>query len=258
MLPHQRHSAILQLLDHNETLSIQELGAAVASSESTLRRDIDYLAKTLKLRRIRGGIARITEASPSSSPLVTPPFSVELRKNEKAKAAIGKTAAKLLSGNESIIINGGTTTYHLAPYLPNRELTILTNSLPLVEHIAKQTSNRCFLVGGEVFHQHMIVLGHLQSSIPNFFGDIFFTGCQGISPWGILEGDPLLVHAEQKFISQSEKLIVLADSSKFTSRKSIIMCPLKRVDLVVTDSNITDKSKAMLSDSGVKLLIADL
>lgn len=255
MLRHERHLAIIGQLEKKETLSLEDLMDVIPSSESTLRRDIDYLSDMKQVRKIRGGITRAGR-EPEASRLITSPFSSEQLKNADHKAVIGKAAAGLLSGKESIIINGGTTTWHMADHLPKSGLTILTNSLPVINHVSKHTSNRCFATGGEVFHHHMIILGHLQSETPNFFGDIFFSGCQGISPWGIMEGDPLLVHAEQEFIRQSEKLIILADSSKFTTRKSIIMCPIKNVHTVVTDAHIDDRSRRMLKEAGVELVIA--
>lgn len=257
MLRHQRHLAILKQLEKNEAISLEELLEVVDTSESTLRRDIDYLDSTKQLRKVRGGVVSAGQQLEESR-LVTPPFQAEELRNAEAKKAIGRTAAALLSGDESIIINGGTTTYHIAENLPVSGLTILTNSLPIVDYVSRQTSNRCFVSGGEVFHNHMIILGHLESETANFFGDIFFTGCQGISPWGIMEGDPLLVHAEHKLIGQSEKLVILADSSKFTTRKSIIMCPLNKVHAVITDENIDDASRKMLEEEGVEVIIAKL
>lgn len=254
MLRHERHLAILGQLERKETLSLDDLIGVIPTSESTLRRDIDYLSDMKQVIKVRGGITRIAR-EPEESRLTTSPFSSERLKNADHKAAIGKAAADMLSGNESIIINGGTTTWHMAEYLPKNGLTILTNSLPIIDYVAKQTSNRCFANSGEVFHHHMVILGHLKSEVPNFFGDLFFSGCQGISPWGIMEGDPLLVHAEQEFISQSEKLIILADSSKFTTRKSIIMCPLNEVHTVITDDHIDDDSCKMLEKAGVRLII---
>lgn len=237
-----------------EPLSLEDLIGVIPTSESTLRADIDYLSDMKQLRKVRGGITRVAPQSEGSH-LTTSPFFPEQLKNADRKAAIGKAAADLLSGSESIVINGGTTTWHMAEHLPKSGLTILTNSLPVIDYVAKQTSNRCFAHGGEVFHQHMIILGHLQSESPNFFGDLFFSGCQGISPWGIMEGDPLLVHAEKEFINQSEKLIILADNFKFTTRKSIIMCPLCEVHTVVTDDHIDDESCKMLEEAGVRLII---
>lgn len=255
MLRHERHLAIIGQLEKKETLSLEDLMGLIHTSESTLRRDIDYLSDMKQVRKIRGGITRIPQKQKASR-LTTSPFSSEQLKNADRKAAIGKTAASLLAGNESIIINGGTTTWHMAEHLPKNGLTIMTNSLPVIDYVSKQTRNRCFVIGGEVFHHHMIILGHLPSEKPHFFGHLFFSGCQGISPWGIMEGDPLLVHAEQEFISQSEKLIILADSSKFTTRKSIIMCPLNKVHTIVTDDRIDDESCKMLKEAGVELLIA--
>ena len=257
MLRHERHIAILKQLETKDAISLDELLDRIDASESTIRRDIDYLASTQQLRKIRGGIASARQLQEESR-LVTPPFSSEEQKNADAKKAIGRAAAALLSGNESLIINGGTTTYHIAENLPSSGLTILTNSLPIVDYVSRKTTNRCFVAGGEVFHNHMIILGHLESETPNFFGDFFFTGCQGISPWGIMEGDPLLVHAEQKLMSRSEKLVILADSTKFTTRKSIIMCPLDKVHAVVTDEHIDDSSRKMLEEQGVRVIIAKM
>jgi len=256
MLRHQRHKAILEYLEQRESFSLEELSSVIGTSESTLRRDIDYLSSTKQVKKVRGGVARF-EKDEEGPRLVTSPFSTEKLKHEADKAAIGKKASELLSGQESIIINGGTTTLHMAEHLPRNGLTILTNSLPIVDAVSRQTGNRCFVVGGEVFTHHMIILGHLQSESPNFYGDFFFSGCQGVSPWGIMEGDPLLVHSELQFIEKSEKLVILADSSKFTTRKSIIMCPLEKVDIVITDAGINAESRKMLHDAGVKLLIAD-
>jgi DeoR family ulaG and ulaABCDEF operon transcriptional repressor len=254
MLRHERHLAIIAQLEKKETLALEDLVGVIGASESTLRRDIDYLSDMKQVRKIRGGITRAAR-EPEASRLTTSPFSSEQLKHAARKAAIGKAAASLLAGDESIIINGGTTTWHMAEHLPKNGLTILTNSLPVIDYVSKQTSNRCFANGGEVFHHHMIILGHLRSEGPGFFGDLFFTGCQGISPWGIMEGDPLLVHAEQEFIRQSEKLIILADSSKFTTRKSIIMCPLDTVHTVVTDDGLDAESRKMLAEAGVELII---
>lgn len=255
MLQHERHKIIVRQASNKEAVSIEELLEVIDVSESTLRRDIDHLAAAKQIRKIRGGIA-LAEQGREESRLVTQPFLTEKGKNIDAKRAIGREAAKMLSSEESIIINGGTTTLHMAEHLPTQGLTILTNSLPVMDYVSVETSNRVFLPGGEIFRRHMIVLGHLQSEVPNFYGDVFFTGCQGISPWGIMEGDPLLVHAEQQFISQSEKLVILADSSKFTSRKSIILCPLHRVAAVITDEGVDEESLKMLNEAGVTVIIA--
>jgi DeoR family ulaG and ulaABCDEF operon transcriptional repressor len=82
-----------------------------------------------------------------------------------------------------------------------------------------------------------------------------FMGAQGIGPLGLMEGDPLLIQAEQKLIGQAEELIVLVDSSKFEQRSSLVLCPLERIDTIITDDKIDDRTAAMLDSADVKLIV---
>jgi DeoR family transcriptional regulator, ulaG and ulaABCDEF operon transcriptional repressor len=71
-----------------------------------------------------------------------------------------------------------------------------------------------------------------------------------------MEGDPLLIQAEQKLINQADELVVLIDSSKFRQRSSLILCGLDRISTVITDDGITDSEQRMLENAGVKLIVA--
>lgn len=81
-------------------------------------------------------------------------------------------------------------------------------------------------------------------------------GAKGLGPLGVMEGDPLIIQAEQKLIGQSDELVLLIDSTKFEARSSLVLCPLGRVDTVITDDGITDKAAAMLEAADVKLIVA--
>ncbi len=81
-------------------------------------------------------------------------------------------------------------------------------------------------------------------------------GARGIHMLGVMETDPLIIQAEQKLIHQADELIVLADSSKFSKRSSLILCQLEQVNMVITDEGIDDKSANMLEVAGVKLIVA--
>ena len=83
-------------------------------------------------------------------------------------------------------------------------------------------------------------------------------GAQGLGPLGLMEADPLLIQAEQKLIDQADELIVLVDSSKFAKRSSLILCGLKRIATVITDSGIEDRHAAMLEAAGVNLIVAGM
>ena len=80
---------------------------------------------------------------------------------------------------------------------------------------------------------------------------------QGVGPLGLMEGDPLLIQAEEKLIGQADELVVLVDSSKFDARSSLVLCPLERVDVVITDEGISDRAAAMLEASDIKLIVTE-
>ena len=78
----------------------------------------------------------------------------------------------------------------------------------------------------------------------------------GLGPLGLMEADPLLIQAEQKLIGQADELVVLADSSKFSQRSSLVLCALDRIATVITDEGIPDKAAAMLEAADVNLIVA--
>jgi DeoR family ulaG and ulaABCDEF operon transcriptional repressor len=73
---------------------------------------------------------------------------------------------------------------------------------------------------------------------------------------GVMEGDPLLIQAEQKLINQAEELVVLIDSSKFAARSSLILCPLERVHTIVTDDSVSTRDARFVEQSGIRLVVA--
>ena len=83
-------------------------------------------------------------------------------------------------------------------------------------------------------------------------------GCRGLGALGLMEGDPLLVQAEQKLIGQADELVVLADSSKFGKRSSLLLCPLSRIHTVITDDRVEDRAAQMLEAADVRLIVADI
>lgn len=83
-----------------------------------------------------------------------------------------------------------------------------------------------------------------------------FMGCRGLGALGLMEGDPMLVQAEQKLINQADELVVLADSTKFSARSSLLLCALSRIHTVITDEGITNRDAAMLDAADIRLIVA--
>lgn len=251
----ERHRAILRQLQEQHVVTVRNLARRLAASEASIRRDITELARQGALKRIHGGAEAVEHQPP---PLHGRPFSVSQTINVAAKRAIGRAAAALCHERESIIINGGSTTFMMAHYLEDRQLQVLTNSLPIAEQLLQTPGNRLLLPGGEVFREQSIILNPFDTDgSEHFYAMRLFTGAQSVSARGIMETDSILVTAENRLMKQADEIVVLVDSTKFHARGSLIVCALERVDLIITDTGVTDRDAAMVETAGVRLLAVE-
>lgn len=250
----ERHRIILSAVQDRPVATVIDLVALTGASEATVRRDIATLHVQKRLRRVRGGAEAITP--PQFVGLAGRPFSVNETINAAQKRAIAQAAVALCEDGEPIIINGGTTTFQMVHPLSARRMQVFTNSFPIAEHLLKHSKNTILLSGGAVYREQNIILSPFDNDVTrNFYARRMFMGAQGLGPLGLMEADPLLVQAEQKLIGQADELVVLVDSSKFRNRSSLILCPLSRIHVVITDDGITDREAKMLEDAEIKLIV---
>ncbi|WP_196259913.1 DeoR/GlpR family DNA-binding transcription regulator [Pelagibacterium limicola] len=251
----ERHRVILAAVQARPVATVQELVELTDTSEATIRRDIAALHVQGRLRRVRGGAEALTP--PTQGNLVGRPFSVNETINIGLKRAIAKVAVDLCADGDSIIINGGTTTYQMVFHLVNRRCQVFTNSFPIASHLLGHSKNSVIVPGGTIYREQNIILSPFESDVTkHFYARRMFMGAQGIGPHGLTEADPLLIQAEQKLLNQADELVVLADSSKFRQRSSLILCKLERIHMVITDRNIRDEDRQMLEERGVAIRIA--
>src|SRR5580698_6731326 len=212
MLEAERHRVILKLTAERSVASVVDLVEILGASEATVRRDINALVESGQLRRIRGGAEALRPRHEAH--LVGIPFQLNERVGTAQKRAIARAAVGLMNEGESLIVNGGTTTYALAEFLEARQLDILTNSIPLMIRLLP-TRNRIVLTGGTIFREQNIVLSPYDHDVSeHFWGQKLFMGCYGLNGFGLMEADPLIVQAQQKLLRRAETLVVLADSRK--------------------------------------------
>lgn len=251
----ERHRIILSAVQDRPVVTVVDLCGLTGASEATIRRDIAALHVQKRLRRIRGGAEAISP--PQFVGLAGRPFEVNRTLATVQKQAIARAAADLCDDGDSIIINGGTTTFQMVHPLASRRMQVFTNSFPIAEHLLKHSKNTVMLSGGAVYREQNIILSPFDNDVTrNFYARRMFMGAQGLGPLGLMEADPLLIQAEQKLIGQADELVVLVDSSKFENRSSLVLCPLDRIDTVITDERISDTAAAMLEAADVRLIIA--
>lgn len=250
----KRHQRLLKLLEDHGQASVEELMGWLNASAATVRRDLAWLGARQQIRRLRGGAQRLAPAA--SSALRSPAFEQALGRMRAEKRAIARRAAALCSADETVIINGGSSTYAMAEFLPASGLRVLTNSLALAERLLAESDNEVILPGGSVYRaQNIIVSPFEQDVTQHHYASRLFTSVHGLSPAGPTEADPLLLQAERRFLQQAEQLVVLADSGKFERRSGLLLCPLAQVGCVITDTGAPDAAVQWLERAGVQVLV---
>lgn len=261
MHSNKREDIILHQIAAKGFVSFRELERLLDGSPATIRRDLERLASEGKLQRVRGGAKSIDETNTNAlAPilhLAGVPFHENIARNRSEKDAIGKAAAALCQPSEGIMIDGGSTTLQMCPYLAGLNLQVLTNSLHIVSALLNQAGTRVLVPAGAVFPEQSIILSVFdEDGMPRFHAPKLFMGAASIGPQGLMQADIVLVAAERRLIERAEQIIVLADASKFTAPSGNVVCGLEEIDILITDASLSDQAKAMLTAAGVKMIIA--
>lgn len=257
MVNHKRHKRMLKLLSEHDSATVQQLMEWLSASAATVRRDIGWLAGKNQLTRTRGGAQKLQQKKRSFT-LSSETFQNNIQNCAAEKRAIARYASTLCKDGETIIINGGTTTYMMVEFLVEKQLKILTNSFLMAERLLSTSDNEIILPGGKVYREQNVILSPFENDIAqHHYAAKMFMGVYGLSILGLMEADPLLIQAEKRLISQAEELIVLVDSSKFARKAGLILCGLNRVSCVITDTGASDSAVQLLEQYGVKVVTVE-
>lgn len=251
----ERHRATLRLLAERGFVSVQQLRQALASSEATVRRDLSELEAAGQLRRIRGGAE---PRGASRAPLAgQPEFFAAHDRHLREKRAIARAAVARIRPGESIIIDAGTTAFAMVEFLRDLEVRVLTPSFPVAEQLLRITRSEVLVPGGSLYRDQQLILSPFDEPVTAaYWATQAFLGAQGVTPRGLMQSDPLLVQAQRRLLERAERVVVLADASKFASLGSLALCPLDRIDCVITDDRASAEAVAMLEDAGVEVILA--
>jgi DeoR family ulaG and ulaABCDEF operon transcriptional repressor len=255
MLQKHRQQVIKHTIDQNQFASVKELTEKSNASEATIRRDLTQLANRGDILKINGGAQSILHP-PVKRYLSSSTFREDKTKRGKTKRAIAQRATELCKEGESIIINGGSSTYMMGEFLVKMRMRILTNSYVLANDLIESSECEISLPGGEVYREQGIILSSYEKDIVEYYhGTKLFMGTPGIGKHGVMESDPLLIRSEQKLKKQADQLVVLADSSKLGNRSNFILCPLSEVDILITDSDATIELIRFFESNGIQVII---
>lgn len=252
----ERERLILEAVSDTGFVSYRALEAQLDASPATIRRDLTRLEEAGHIMRVHGGARLPEDRSAPQQGLSGTPFEQSIMLNLPAKQAIGRAAAALCHPGEGIMIDGGTTTLQMCPHLAGLECQVLTNSLYIVDALLPQAGTRVLLPSGTVFREQNIILAPAgEESMPRFHAPKLFMGAAAVGPQGVMQQDVILVAAERRFMDRAEEVVLLVDSTKFTSSSGAIVCGLDEIGTVVTDTGIPPAMAERLRALGVRLVI---
>lgn len=252
----ERERLIFDALQRHGFVSYRELEARLSASPATIRRDLARLEEAGRIARVHGG-AKLPEDSGTQG-LTGTPFDQAIGLHLGAKQAIGQMAASFCEPGEGVMIDGGTTTFQMCPFLDGRNLQVLTNSLHIVDALLKQQGTRILVPSGTVFREQNIILAPAgEASMPQFHAPRLFMGAGSIGPQGIMQADAIHVASQRRFLERAEQVIVLADSSKFDKSSGTIVCGLDQIDVVITDSGLAPDMAGVMKDAAIDVRIVE-
>ena len=249
----KRRNDICKLLKEKNILSISELSAILNISKITIRRDLDYLAEEKKIIKTYGG------AIIQNTKDYEPPYMIRSLKMIEQKKAIGKFAASLIPEDSLIFIDVGTTLLELAKNMPtDKNISVITNWIPIAQELEKKMFSNLFLIGGKVNCREMSIIGNYSLQfLDNFNIEICFIGVSGISiDHGLTDYILEEIEIKKQMIQRAKKRIVLADHKKFNQLAPIKICDLSDIDTIVTSEGLENDIKQKYIDSGIEIIVA--
>ncbi len=246
-----RRTRLLELVRARGFASLPELAQELDVSESTVRRDVELLEESGTAKRTHGGVF-YTGPSPN-----LPHFELRHEMQWSKKRQIAKAAAQLIEDGDTVILDGGSTTYELAQMLVGRTLQVVTNSLPVANIFMASTTTELILVGGYVHSSTGVSLGpYADEMISRLNARRAVLSVAGITEQGLFNSNLLLVETERAMMRAASEVIIVADSTKFGRQSLAQMCQLSDIHRLVVDHEISEPWQQRVQEAGVELIVA--
>jgi DeoR family fructose operon transcriptional repressor len=247
----ERQHRISEFLQKAEFASLEEIARHVEVSVSTVRRDLTLLEISGSVRRTHGGARVVVPRSDEFT------FSARDTHQLAEKEAIGRACAELIPPNQSVILDAGTTVYHVARYLESKAPQIVTNSLPVANLFASANRLEVVLSGGVIYPRLGVLVGPLAvEAFTKIHADVAVMSAGGLSRDGITNSHGLLIDIQRSMIQAAQKVIFCFDHTKFGRQSVLPLCELDCVDTIVADAGAPVELVTELRNRGIEVILA--
>ena len=251
MSSEQRQQRIAHYLQKVEFASLEELAKHVDASVSTVRRDLTTLEATGALKRTHGGARLLAPPTDEFT------FSARDTHQLDEKEAIGRACAELIQPGQSVIIDAGTTTYHVARHLEEKAPHVITNSLPVANLFGGANRLEVVVTGGVIYPRLGVLVGPLAvEAFTKMRADVAILSGGGIALEGVSNSHGLLIDIQRAMINAAHKVIFCFDHTKFGRQSVLPLCGLDCIDIIVTDSKAPRELVNQLRKKNIEVIVA--
>jgi DeoR/GlpR family transcriptional regulator of sugar metabolism len=257
MLIAERQARLQALIAKRGSSHLDTLSAELKVSASTVRRDLEILENKGLVRRTHGGVIWVGNESPGRTPYHYA-FDERMGVLADAKRAIARSAARTVERGQTVIIDGGTTTFYLAQELSDKSLQIVTNSLPIANVFLDVEGVELILTGGVLYPRYGVLLGPMaDNSLSSVHASVLFLSVAGILNHQLFNQNLLMVQTQRRMMEMAQKVVLLADSSKFGQQALAKLGALDEIDVVVTDAGLNSEHREQIAAAGCELILAE-
>lgn len=250
MLVEERRQRVLDLVSTRGFVALNDLAQAVQASESTIRRDIDFLARKGSLRATRGGAMFLGNGN-------LPAFEDRTSTQLEEKRAIAQVAASRIRDGDCVLLDGGTTTLEVARLLVGRPVQIVTNSLPIASLFANRREADLVLLGGYVYPRTGVALGPATiRMMEDIQAHQAVLSVGGLTDKGLFNSNLLLVETERQMMRCADEVVVVADHTKIGRPALAFLCELPAIDTLIVDAGLTRDQRRLLNQTDVRVILA--
>lgn len=253
MYAEERHRTIAEKARNERRVEVSALASSFGVSPETIRRDLSVLEQQGVLRRTHGGAVPVEQLRFESE------VAERLSRMSKEKARIAESALRFVPERGTVLLDSGTTTGALAGLLPaGRELTVVTNCLPIASQLVAHPSVTVMTAGGRVRARTLAAVDDFAVRfIDDIASDVAFIAANGVtSGRGLTTPNPAEAAVKRAMVRSGRRVVLLADHSKVGQEHFMRFAGLDEIDVFVTDSGLGDGPTRELEAAGVEVVRA--
>lgn len=247
----ERLERLTKFVETRKSVTVSDVVNEFSISPTTARRNLDTLANQGKIKRVHGGAIALTKAPPEA------PALYRTRDQVEEKKYIGEAAAELVQDGETVFLGAGTTVLEVANHLRNRKnLTVITNSLLIINALANVTEINVVGLGGFFRHSEFSFVGHVtENALTDVRAAKVILGVRAIDiDHGLTDEHPPEAATNRAILEIGKQVIIVADHTKFGRVAGAFISPVRDIHILITDPDTPQNILETFAAQGVRII----